>query len=693
MLVAEFKTASSRQRLDMNDPAGVILRMKRSVLMRTRILSLQDNLVLALIIGALVSAALLLFISLRPIELNRWMIILGVAIVSATTALIRWDLARRRSPDAVFLIDSAFQLEDRVAASAAIIERGGPRRPLEKALVEDTAERLRDKKPETVVPFRVRLWYTLSLVSMVLLIAALMIPARPPLPREAVASERADIEAAGENLERAAKEIEQAIPPGTETASLAKEQGEIGRGFRGVKLTRAEALRKLSALEERIRKQHDLLSETRADEIVSLADRRLGSTLSEMSTARKKSNKGNARQASESFEPPASTIKEIPNNRDQSLRSSNDQSKSTASESGTTPTDLKSGPPNESRGANSNKGALGSKLARANEPPRSPVSNPQNGQTPPSSVGSKEQKADSTKANDQRDSSAQVSQIQSAAKDSADKNEAADKKSDDRQQDESNNAVSNPLNSLPTSLAEHAAKHLPTLSSELLKKAAGLRANELTREDVEKLRKAAESLSRELAQISQSQELKKALEEMARQVRPEQIEQAARELANQEEIKKELEAAARLLSENQQAKETVAGIAAQVARRGENGPGRARVAGDFDKQNKGDATGNSRSNQTVGDARNGQSNINADGRLTGQGKESMLKGKIQQHSGGEYLYLQSRAGAGAARAPYSSAYPQYRREAERSVQRSQVPSNLRSVVRRYFDAINPDGKK
>jgi hypothetical protein len=70
-----------------------------------------------------------------------------------------------------------------------------------------------------------------------------------------------------------------------------------------------------------------------------------------------------------------------------------------------------------------------------------------------------------------------------------------------------------------------------------------------------------------------------------------------------------------------------------------------------------------------------------------------LKGKLQQGFGGEYLYLQTKAGVGAARTPYSSAYPQYRREAERSVQRSQVPPNLRSVVRKYFDAINPDAKK
>src|SRR4029453_10083176 len=50
--------------------------------------------------------------------------------------------------------------------------------------------------------------------------------------------------------------------------------------------------------------------------------------------------------------------------------------------------------------------------------------------------------------------------------------------------------------------------------------------------------------------------------------------------------------------------------------------------------------------------------------LAGQGKESSLKGKLQQGSRGEYLFLQSKAGAGAARAPYSSSYPLFRRESE-----------------------------
>ena len=674
----------------MIDPASDIIRMKRSVLMRMRLLALQDNLALALIIGGLVGAALLLFIALGPIEISRWVSIFSIAIVSIAVALIRWQLSKGRNPDAVFLIDSRFALEDRVAASTAVIERGGPRRPLEEALIHDTAERLRGKQPEAVVPFRVRRWYALSLVSVISVIAALMVPARPVPRLESSSSERADIESAGETLERTASAIEQTTPPGTETATLAKEQGEVGRGFRGVKLTRAEALRKLSALEERIRKRHDLLAETRADEIVSLADRRLGSTVSEISTARDRSNKKNVSH-DQSFESTVQGARENPNPAE-SRSSTKVQPKSIATEAGTSAQEQKSEEAQAPLNASSNKAASGSKQLRPTDQQRNAISNTQNGQTASSRVDSKEQNAGSTKANDQRDSAPQVSSIQNPALGSPDKKDP-DQSPNAQREDESNKTAGNPLNSLPASLASEAAKRLPSLSSELLKKAAELRAKELSRQDIEKLRKAAESLSRELSQIGQSQELKKALEEMARQVRPEEIKQVARELGNQEEIKKELDAAARLLSENQQAKETVAGIAGQLARRGDNELRSAQIAGNPNRQNKTDATGNSRSNQAGSDARTRQSNINTDARFAGQGKESSIKGKLQQNPGGEYLYLQSRAGAGASRAPYASAYPQYRREAERSVQRSQVPSNLRSVVRRYFDAINPDGKK
>ncbi len=79
--------------------------------------------------------------------------------------------------------------------------------------------------------------------------------------------------------------------------------------------------------------------------------------------------------------------------------------------------------------------------------------------------------------------------------------------------------------------------------------------------------------------------------------------------------------------------------------------------------------------------------------MAGRGRDVKVSGAARRGSSGEYLYLPSQASTGSARAPYSTAYPQYRREAERAVRRSQVPPHLRSVVRSYFDAINPDGKK
>src|SRR4029453_12979151 len=65
------------------------------------------------------------------------------------------------------------------------------------------------------------------------------------------------------------------------------------------------------------------------------------------------------------------------------------------------------------------------------------------------------------------------------------------------------------LKAAPDSLLKQAAKALPKLSEDLLKKAAQLRANELSPAAIEKLRKAAEFLSRDLEQIAQSKELQR----------------------------------------------------------------------------------------------------------------------------------------------------------------------------------------
>ena len=112
-----------------------------------------------------------------------------------------------------------------------------------------------------MVPFRTHRWYALPLVAVIGLLGSLLIPARSLPVNQALAAERATIESAGQQLEETSAEIEQTLTPGTETATLAKEQAEIGRGFRRANSTRAEALRRLSALEERISKRHSDLAE------------------------------------------------------------------------------------------------------------------------------------------------------------------------------------------------------------------------------------------------------------------------------------------------------------------------------------------------------------------------------------------------------------------------------------------------
>jgi len=54
-----------------------------------------------------------------------------------------------------------------------------------------------------------------------------------------------------------------------------EKQAELGRSFRMSPESRAEALKQLSGLKERIRNRHAELAATRADEIVNVAEKRL----------------------------------------------------------------------------------------------------------------------------------------------------------------------------------------------------------------------------------------------------------------------------------------------------------------------------------------------------------------------------------------------------------------------------------
>ena len=690
----------------MSEAEAKIVRLERSVMRRKRLLSLQDGLVLAVMMGGLMAAALVLLVRLRPIGLPSWTVIVGAMSLAFAAVLIRSFLTRASVSDAAFLIDESLKLDDRVATSHLIIERGGPRRGLEEALIEDAADRVGTQRAASVVPFRMRRWYTLSLVSLVGLLAALMIPTRSLPVAEALAAERVDIESAGEQLEQASAEVEQAVPPGTETATLAKEQAELGRGFRRSPATRAEALRRLSSLEGRIRRRHDDLASTRADEIVSLADRRLGGALATLATPHRKRLEADQSRLVSPADELAGVSKREPNKENRAAPPSGGQKPSESSREKS----LQSRP----TGSRTQAPTKGDQPNTAGEMTKGKSgAEPQN--RPQEPVSGKDLKADSTRTDstkpdprvaktagepgasgDQKPAEQNPSDLKTDGAKTGDLNTGERKA--DREEPTGQPAGSlDALKAVPNSLVEQGAKALPRISAELLKKAAELRANELSPADIEKLRKAAESLSRDLAPIAQSKELQQALQEMARQIRPEQIEQVAREFGNQEKLKQELDAAARLLMENQQAKEMVAGLAGQFAR----------VRDEKRQQDNGQPSGRSGMRYEETRSRNQSSGSNranaggapekletaADRRLAGQGRESSLKGKLQQGSGGEYLYLQTKAGVGAARTPYSSAYAQYRREAERSVQRSQVPTNLRSVVRKYFDAINPDAKK
>ena len=644
----------------MSGAEAKIVRLERRVMWRKRLLSLQDGLVLAVLMGGLMAAALVLLARLRPIGLPSWAVIVGAMSLTVAAALTRSFLTRASVSDAAFLIDESLKLDDRMATSHLIIGRGGPRRGLEEALIEDAADRVSNQRAASVVPFRIRRWYTLSLVSLVGLVAALMIPARSLPVAEALAAERADIESAGEHLEQTAAEVEQAVPPGTETATLAKEQAELGRGFRRSPATRAEAFRRLSSLEGRIRRRRDDLASTRADEIISLADRRLGAALSTLATPHRKRREADESRLASPADELASASKREPN-KGQS----------------------EAGPQNRPREPVPGKDMKADSLGTDSTKPDPRVA--------------KETAGESGASGDQKPPEQKPSDLKAGGERTGDLN-TGERKTGDQQPSEQPTGSLDALKAVPNSLAEQAAKTLPRMSEELLKKAAELRANELSPADIDTLRKAAESLSRDLARIAQSKELQQALQEMARQIRPEQIEQVARELGNQEKLKQELDAAVRLLMENQQAKEMVAGLAGQFARmrdekrqqdNGQRRGGRSYMR-DEESPARNQASRGNRANAGVAPEK---LQTAADRRLAGEGRLSSLRGKLQQGSGGEYLYMQTKAGVGAARAPYSSAYPQYRREAERSVQRSQVPTNLRSLVRKYFDAINPDAKR
>lgn len=651
----------------MNDAAISIKRFERKVMWRERALSMINHLALALMIGGIASASIVLYIRLRPAELSIWKIVIAVFGSVALAAGARWFLTRARERDAAFKIDRALGLEDRIVSSRAIIEQGGPQREIETALIADAASRISKADGSRVVPFVIARWHALGLIGIAALVVALMIPQKPNPQAAALIAERQDIQTAGEQLEQIGSEVEKELPPETETARLAKEQAELGRALRRSTDTRAEALKKINELESRIRQRQDVLANTRADEIVELAERRLKSALAEKPKERKQ-NQDKATSASEASLSEQNAAAE---NKNENKADTSNQSETVASnksdESSAKPTGERKPDQSKPSGDNSSESNVDKKQPDKDEQPSgeqsgnqsSPV-NQNKSETEPSGEKNSQQKPEGEKSESEKSES--------------------EKSESEKSEGEKKENVKPPTDGLSRLMAEQAAK---ALSNQLLKKAEQLRAGQLNPEDIKKLQQSAENLARDLAPIAQSKEFQQALEQLAQKVNPEQLEQVARELMKNEQLKRELEATARMLAENRQVKEMVAGLAQKFDGR-QRGEAKEQARNQSSGQGEGTGKGSGDKNLEMNAPRE---------QLKGQGKEQKLAGRMQKKPGGEYLFLQARPGAGAARAPYSSAYPQYRREAERAVERSRVPAHLRSLVRNYFDVINPDVEK
>jgi hypothetical protein len=208
--------------------------------------------------------------------------------------------------------------------------------------------------------------------------------------------------------------------------------------------------------------------------------------------------------------------------------------------------------------------------------------------------------------------------------------------------------------------------------------------------------------------LANSKEIQQTLQQLARQVDPKQMEQLARQLLSQKEIRDELRAVGKLLAENRQAKEAIAGfadkareIAKQFQEQGYKPPalpddlgsamGTPRGGLGAGSQRGSGAGGTQRSRTRSG---NGSETLNGTGngggRSDGSGRHVNDNGL---NAGDEPVYGRARSGSAPARVPYSAVYPGYRRDAERSVVRSQVPPSMRDLIRNYFDAINPDATR
>jgi hypothetical protein len=715
----------------------------RSVMWRRRLLALQDTLALGLLTGGFISAALIFYIRWKAIQTPVWIVALVIFSAVFAALLTRWSMSHSSENDAGFLIDDTLKLDDRFATSQALISKEQTAGEVEQALIEDAANRIADAKPAAIAPYQMKKFYALSAVALIAFISAMMVPQKVLPGGEEIVQAQADIQAAGEQLEKTSTEIEKFVPPDTVTANLAKEQAELGRSLRRSSDTRADALKKLSSLEDRIRQRHDEIKSTRADEIVALAQKRMGAAIAQMGnrniqqSASEKEQAGNNQSATNS----SPTDKPIDSKKSPSETADGKTANTQAANTRTAKTDSKNsksdkGKTNQSDAAIANQNPAG-KNAEKQQAETTAKANPSEQKTPGEKTG-QSQIAGNPKSDGEKNPTSQKSDANQSQNGKGDKNQqpqvnkealpeipeigkvqppdndqtkteqeaknAEQEKQEDKEQEQNKDAA----NPLATTIAQQTTK---ALSDQLLKKAEELKAGKMSAEDIKKLALSAAQLAKDLAPIAQSKEFQKSLEELAKQVNPQQLEQIARELMKDEKLQRELRAAAKLLWENRQVKDMVAGLTKTGAeieadmrqQRGENPDNQPpnslskqqsepiALSGKANGQQKG-STGQGAQQQGSGGQGTQSTRLESERKLAGQGREAKIAGQMQNRQGGDYVYSGARPGAGAARIPYSSAYPQYRRQAERSVERSQVPKHMRSMIRNYFDAINPNGK-
>jgi hypothetical protein len=717
----------------------------RNVMWRRRLLALQDTLALGLLTGGFISAALIFYIRWKAIQTPIWIVALVVFSAVFAALLTRWSMSRINESDAGFLIDESLKLEDRFTTSQALIGKKQTAGEVEQALIEDAANRVADAKPAAIAPYQMKKFYALSAVALISLVSAMMVPQKSLPGGEEIVQAQADIQAAGEQLEKNSTEIEKFVPPDTVTANLAKEQAELGRSLRRSSDTRADALKKLSSLEDRIRQRHDEIKSTRADEIVALAQKRMGAALAQISkrniqqpaSEKEQADSNQATTNSSTADKPIDAKKsnsETTDNKTANTPATNSRTKKTDDRNPKADTSKTS--KSDAAIANQNPADKNAEkqqsetTAKANQPEQK---NPgeKTGQNQiagnPKSDGEKNPTSEKTDASQtqsgKRDKNQQpqvnkealpeipeIAKVQPPDKEqptNPEQQEANNKEQQENKEQEQNKDAANPL---ATTLAQQTTS---LLSEQLLKKAEDLKAGKMSAEDIKQLAQSAAQLAKDLAPIAQSKEFQKSLEELAKQVNPQQLEQIARELMKDEKLQRELRAAAKLLWENRQVKDMVAGLTKTAAeieadmrqQSGEN-PGNQPPDGLLNQQSepitlsgkastKGQqkgSTGQGTQQQGSGGQGTQTARVESERKLAGQGREAKIAGQMQNRQGGDYVYSGARPGTGAARIPYSSAYPQYRRQAERSVERSQVPKHMRSMIRNYFDAINPNGK-